>query len=135
MENRGKEFVTTPSDILRIIKEINSKHAGVTIDITHAFTHGLNKPVEFIESLKEHIFHAHFSGYSEHKTHVPLYMSSIPVKFLNKALKKLTQYHAGWITIEGHLIGIMDDTKENEKMITAMNMEYILKELKSIHLL
>jgi len=134
MENRGKELVTGPSDMHKIIKAMNSKHAGVTVDITHAFTHGLDKPVEFLESLKEHIFHAHFSGYSEKKTHVPLHMSTIPSEHLDNALKKLVQYHAGWLTLEGHLIGIMDDTRENEKKTASMNMEYILKELKSLRL-
>lgn len=132
MENRGKEFITDPSSMYRILKAINSEHAGVTVDITHAFTHGLAKPEEFIESLKGHIFHAHFSGYSEKKTHVPLHMSEIPSEYLDNALKKLVQYHAGYLTLEGHLIGIMDDTKANEKVIAAMNMEYIRKELKSL---
>jgi sugar phosphate isomerase/epimerase len=134
MEKRGKEFVTEPSSMLKIIKEINSEHAGITVDLTHAFTHGSDKPLEFLESSKGLIFHAHFSGYGEKKTHVPLHMSTIPPEYIDKALKKLTQYHAGWITIEGHLTGIMDDTKENEKRIAAMNLEYISKELKSLHL-
>jgi sugar phosphate isomerase/epimerase len=134
MEKRGKEFVTEPSSMFKIIKEINSKHVGVTVDITHAFTHGLDKPLEFIESSGDLIFHAHFSGHGAKKTHVPLHMSTIPSEYIDKALKKLTQYHAGWITIEGHLTGIMDDTKENEKMTAAKNMEYIMKELKSIQL-
>lgn len=135
MENRGKEFITDSPSMHKILKAINSEHAGVTLDITHAFTHGQDKPVEFMESLKEHIFHAHFSGYSDKKTHVPLHMSTISSEHLDNALKKLVQYHAGWLTLEGHLIGIMDDTKENEKKTAAMNMEYILKELKSLQLI
>ncbi len=132
MENRGKEFITDPSSMRKVLKEISSKHAGVTVDITHAFTHGLDKPVEFIESLKGHIVHAHFSGYSEIKTHVPLHMSDIRSEHLDNALRTLVRHHAGWLTIEGHLVGIMDDTRENETMIVAMNMEYILEKLPSL---
>lgn len=134
MENRGKEFVTLPEDMLRILNAIDSGNTGITFDITHAFTHGPDKPAEFLESLKTQIFHVHISGYSDYKTHVPFYMSSLPSGYLDAALNKLVRHYSGFITVEGHLKGIMDDTRENEKMVATMNMEYILKELKSIHL-
>ena len=77
MEKRKREFITGPEDILAILKELGSQRAGVTVDITHALTHGPDKPAEYIEALKKHIFHAHFSGYGERKTHVPFHMSSV----------------------------------------------------------
>lgn len=135
MENRPLEFVKEPPDVHRIIKAVNSGHLGVTVDITHAFTHGMDKPIEFLDGCKEHIFHAHMSGYSHKKTHVPLNMSIIPSEYLDKALKKLVQHHAGWIAIEGYLKGIMSDTKSNEKKMATENLEYILRELRSLHLI
>lgn len=134
MENREHEFVMEPPEVHKIIKAVKSKHLGVTVDITHAFTHGMDKPIEFLDHCRETIFHAHMSGYAKHKTHVPLHMSIIPSEYLDNALKKLVQHHAGWIAIEGYLKGIMPDTKANEKKVAAENLEYILRELKSLHL-
>jgi sugar phosphate isomerase/epimerase len=135
MENRPKEFVMEPPAIHKIIHAVNSKHVGVTVDLTHAFTHGMNKPIEFLESCRERIFHAHMSGYTTKKTHVPLYMSAIPTSYLDNALIKLTRHHAGWIAVEGHLKGIMADTKANEKMVAKKNYDFITRELKSLHLI
>ena len=134
MEHRPKEFVMEPPDVHKIIKAVKSKHLGATVDITHAFTHGMDKPIEFLDGCREHIFHAHMSGYTEKKTHVPLHMSIIPSSYLDEALKKLIRHHAGWIAIEGNLKGIMKDTKANEKKVAIENLEYILRELKSLHL-
>ena len=133
MENRAKEFVTNPPALHKIIKAVKSKHIGVTFDITHAFTHGDNNHIEFLDGCREHIFHAHMSGYTKDKTHVPFNMSIIPSSYLDAALKKLVQHHAGWITIEG--LGIIKGTKANQKKVAIENLEYILRELKSLHLL
>lgn len=134
MENRAHEFVMEPSEVRKIIRAVKSKHLGVTVDITHAFSHGIDKPIEFLDGCRDHIFHAHMSGYSKHKTHVPLHLSIIPSEYLDRALKKLVQHHAGWIVIEGNLRGTSEDTKVNEKKVAIENLEYILRELKSLHL-
>ena len=134
MENIPKEFVIAPKHLDRIISSVDSKNLGVTFDLVHTYTHGEKKPVEFIDQLhKEKIFHVHISGHTKEKTHVPFFMTRIHHRYFDKVIGMLVKNYSGIISIEGTIKGIMPLTKTNQKFVVKKNMEYIHKELKSLH--
>jgi sugar phosphate isomerase/epimerase len=136
MEHRPKEFVMEPRHVDRILKEVQSPNLGVTFDLIHAYTHGTDKPVEFLDGLHPHIFHVHMSGHSEKKNHVPFAHTMIHHFYLDKVLDKIVSYgYSGMISVEGTLKGIMEETAENQKNVVKGNLEYIHRELKSLHLI
>jgi sugar phosphate isomerase/epimerase len=117
------------------LKAVKSKNLGITFDLTHAYQHGTKKPVEFLDAHRKDIYHVHISGYSKIKNHVPFHMTEMPVSYLDKVLKKLVEYHKDIIAIEGDIKRIMKVTKTAQKMVVKKNLDYIHKELKSLHLI
>ena len=136
MEHRPREFVMEPKHVDKIIQAVQSPNLGVTFDLIHAYTHGTEKPVEFLDGLHKNIFHVHMSGHSDKKNHVPFSMTIIHHFYLDKVINKLVgNGYSGIISIEGTLKGVMEETGENQKKTVKENLEYIYRELKSLHLL
>ncbi|NQU78542.1 sugar phosphate isomerase/epimerase [Candidatus Woesearchaeota archaeon] len=135
MENRPKEFVTEPEHAQRILHEVGSVNLGITFDLIHAYTHGEDMPIEFLDWMDEQIFHVHVSGHSENKTHVPFHMTEMNHSYLDKVFQKLADKgYDGFISIEGHTRGLCEQTGEHQKEIIEKNLEYIHKEIKALHL-
>ena len=135
MEHRQREFIMDPPQVNRILKAVKSKNLGITFDLIHAHSHGVNKPIQYLDAHRKDIFHVHVSGHSKKKNHVPFHMSEISSYYLDKVLKKLVEYHKDIISIEGDIKGLMKETKTNQKTVVKKNLDYIHRELKSLHLI
>jgi sugar phosphate isomerase/epimerase len=136
MEHLPKQFVTEPKHADRIIDAVNSKNLGITFDLIHAYTHGVKKPIEFLDGLHPNIFHVHVSGHTKKKQHAPFSMTIIPHSYLDKVLNRVIKKYSysGIISIEGHTFGLEKQTKTRQKKIAKDNLAYIHKELKALHL-
>ncbi|MBU2560779.1 MAG: sugar phosphate isomerase/epimerase [Nanoarchaeota archaeon] len=133
MEHRPKEFITESKHVDKILKAVNSPNLGVTFDLIHAYTHGVDRPIELLDSHHPNIFHVHISGHSKDKTHVPFSMTIIHHFYLDKVLERLVKNYSGMISIEGHTKGIVEQTKYHQKQVVKENLEYLHREMKSLH--
>jgi sugar phosphate isomerase/epimerase len=134
MESRPREFITEPRHIDRILRAVKLANLGVTFDLVHTYTHGERAPIEFIDRMhKRHIFHVHISGHDRKKTHVPFFMTRIHHHYFDRVMAAVIKDYKGIISIEGTIKGVLPMTKANQKMVVRKNMEYIHKELKSLH--
>ncbi len=133
MEHRPKEFVMEPKQVDRVINAVNSKNLGITFDLIHAYSHGVNKPIEFMDAHHKNIFHVHVSGHCKEKNHVPFSMTNINHLYLDKVLHKLVTKYRGLISIEGTTHNIKKQTKTHQKQTVKENLAYIHRELKALH--
>ncbi|MFH1668999.1 MAG: sugar phosphate isomerase/epimerase family protein [Candidatus Woesearchaeota archaeon] len=134
MEHRPKEFVMEPAEVDLLIGTVASENLGITFDLIHAYSHGVDKPVEFLDKMHKNIFHVHMSGHSKEKNHVPFSMTIIDHQYLDGVLLKLVDKHTEIISIEGTMKGLVKETKKSQQEVVKSNLDYIHRELKALHL-
>lgn len=129
MEKRPKEFFIKPRHIEKLINHFKSDNLGTTLDLTHAFTHGEEFPLMHLKEhgIHLHLRHFHASGFygDKGKTHCGFKMDDEHKDYFIRILKKIIMNYDGIITIEGHLKGIMSETRENQIKLIRDNMDFI----------
>jgi sugar phosphate isomerase/epimerase len=135
MENKPREFITESKHVYKILDAVSMSNLGVTFDLVHTYTHGEHAPLEFIDKMhKSKIFHVHISGHTSQKTHVPFFMTRIHHRYFDRVIGSVIKNYSGIISIEGAIKGVLPVTKSNQRMVVRKNMEYIHKEMTSLHL-
>jgi len=123
MEERPKEFVKTPQEIIDIIHELGHPNLGMTLDISHAYTHGKSDVERYLREIKKdmhHLYHCHVSGHSKSATHVPFAYCEIK-DFWAKEIRKFLEFYHGRISIEGA-------KKDSNSSMILMSEDEIVKD-------
>ncbi|HXX40068.1 MAG TPA: sugar phosphate isomerase/epimerase family protein [bacterium] len=102
MEPRQGEYVVSPDDANRLVRDAGRDNIGTALDVAH-IPWGLDE-VAFIGSL-ERLVHVHLSDADESRLHLPLGQGA---RDLVRVLASLRGY-AGTIACEGHSMGAGDD--------------------------
>lgn len=127
MEERPKEFIKTPEDVMKIIKKLNRKNFGMTLDIVHAYTHGKDTVERYLKEIKKDIdfvFHCHVSGHTSKYTHAPFIACEIK-DFWKKEIKKFVKFYNGAIVIEGTNKGKDLGITLSDEELEKNNLEFI----------
>jgi len=92
----SKPLLVNVEEIQHVLKEINSKKLGLTLDVAHANTTG-TPPETYARKLKKQIKHVHLSDNTGTDNHLPLGLGNIDFQTV---LRELKPYH-GILNIEG----------------------------------
>jgi len=123
MEEKPKEFVKEPEQLLRIIDSVGSPNLGITFDIIHAYTHGEERPLKYFHEFKHKVFHVHISGHSKAKTHVPFAQTQTPKGYIEDFLKQIIKEYHDILSVEG----AMNVPKEEQLKIIKDNIRFLRK--------
>ncbi|MEA3255606.1 MAG: sugar phosphate isomerase/epimerase family protein [Candidatus Altiarchaeota archaeon] len=107
-------------EIKRMVEEVNSENFKLTLDVAHVNTTGLT-PKEYIEGLREYIFHVHISDNTGGNDHLPLGLGNIDFE---EFLGDLRPYK-GFLIIEGWIPRNQDYFLKWDKM----QLENIIKKI------
>ena len=122
MEERPKEFIKTPEDVMNIIRKLNKKNLGMTLDIVHAYTHGKKNVKRYLKEIKKDIrsvFHCHISGHTKRFTHVPFACCEIK-DFWRKEIQEFMKFYNKAIVVEG--------SQRGKKLFIHMTDEEIIQD-------
>lgn len=109
-------------EIKRILEGVNSENFKLTLDVAHINTTGL-KPRDYVENLKEYIFHVHISDNTGGNDHLPIGLGNIDFEEFLRGLKPYDRF----LIIEGWIPRNQDHFLKWDKM----QLENILKRLES----
>ena len=97
MANRWEQFVVSPQDMAKLIKNINLSNHGICLDLAHVGSWGRGDDF-FIEPIVDYIKHIHLSNSSEEKGHLPLDRGSS--NLTERSIKFLKSF-PGPVVLEG----------------------------------
>lgn len=98
MEDRPKELLVRPEEVARLLSELPDLHAGLCLDLAHAWTIAADGADAFIERFGRRITHIHISNVREGRIHLPLDQGTLPV---TPMAEKFMAGFAGPVTLEG----------------------------------
>lgn len=99
MEERRGEFITNPSDVVRLVAGAQVASLGLTLDVAHLLFNGTPLDLAGIEA---YVRHVHLSGSTKTLVHVPL---DEAIYALTPPLRALAAFYMGAIAIEGYAEG------------------------------
>lgn len=97
MEERPREFITHPGDVVRLVEAVGTPALGLALDIAHLLFN--QKPVD-LTGLERYVRHVHLSGSTAALAHVPL---ADGLYDLRPPVRQLARFYTGIVVIEGYV--------------------------------
>lgn len=113
MERRRLEFVTAPHLLAGLLRRVNSRCLGMTLDVAHVLHNGDGL---VLDGLEPYVYHVHLSGSTRERVHVPL---DEGVHDLAAAVSRLLGFYRGIVAIEGYVRGHERETLARNRRAVA----------------
>ncbi len=114
MERKHLELVTDLDLAAGLVRRIGAASLGLTLDVAHVLYNG---DLVALEGLERHVYHAHVSGSTHEKAHVPLAQGVFDLRPVMEALRR---FYDGIVAIESFVRGRAREVlAENHRVMTA----------------